>query len=133
MTNLHTINVHVEYSTHNVQPVLHEIQHALHQLLTDGTSTHIDLMSLPFSPQEFNELLTFLGKGEVEATLHSLGDSMFWETRYAGVWVVEHYNANQELTSRHVEINWIPEMLTAYREDVQASMEQLQSQLENTY
>ncbi len=130
MASLQAIDVRVEYDRiSKVQPVLHEIHQALSTLLAENTSTSIDLTSLPFSPEELDALLTFLGKGEVEAQLRSLGDSMFWETQYAGVWIVEHYNSNQELMNRYVEITWIPEMLMAYSEDIQASIEQLHVKL----
>jgi hypothetical protein len=46
-----TLQVEVgEHLTHNVQPLLHEIRHALATLLDDGGNTVIDLRSLPLAP-----------------------------------------------------------------------------------
>ena len=42
--------------TYNVQPLLHEIRHALARLLDDGGHTVIDLRSLPLAPGEEEQL-----------------------------------------------------------------------------
>ena len=50
------------YQTGNVLPLLHEIRHALRQLLDTGETTSIDLRGLPMAAGEQERLIGFLGK-----------------------------------------------------------------------
>ena len=118
-----------EALTCNVQPLLHEIRHALARLLDDGGHTVIDLRSLPLAPGEEELLLDELGQGEVYARLHALGPTEVIETRYAGVWVVVHFNNDNEVIGKTIEICDIPELLRSQQEDIRQGLEQLQSQL----
>jgi len=82
MTGTDTLKVEAAARlTHNVQPLLHEIRHALARLLDDGGHTVIDLRSLPLAPGEEEQLLDELGQGEVYARLHALGPTEIVETR----------------------------------------------------
>jgi len=107
-------------------PLLAQIQHALNQLLTNQVETLIDLQNLPLEPPS---LLNFLGQGEVKAELTTLGKSLVWETAFPGVWVVEHYNPEEILLSRTLEITWIPAILKSPPEDVQTGLTNLQRHL----
>ena len=115
--------------THNVQPLLHEIRHALVKLLDDGGHTVIDLRSLPLAPGEEQKLLDKLGRGEVTAHLQALGPSEIVETRYPGVWVVVHFNNDNEVIGKFIEICDIPRLLRSQQEDVRLGLEQLEAQL----
>ncbi|NOR40550.1 MAG: hypothetical protein GQ537_05020 [Gammaproteobacteria bacterium] len=115
--------------THNVQPLLHEIRHALATLLDDGGNTVIDLRSLPLAPGEEQKLLDKLGRGEVTARLQALGPSEIVETRYPGVWVVVHFNNDNEVIGKFIEICDIPDLLRSQQEDIRQGLEQLQAQL----
>ena len=115
--------------THNVQPLLHEIRHALVKLLDDGGHTVIDLRSLPLAPGEEQKLLDKLGRGEVTAHLQALGPSEIVETRYPGVWVVVHFNNDNEVIGKFIEICDIPDLLRSQQEDIRQGLEQLQAQL----
>ena len=115
--------------THNVQPLLHEIRHALVKLLDDGGYTAIDLRSLPLAPGEEEQLLDKLGQGEVYARLHVLGPTEIVETHYPGVWVVVHFNNDNEVIGRFIEICDIPALLRSQQDDIRQGLEQLQSQL----
>ena len=107
-----TLQVEIgEDLTHNVQPLLHEIRHALVTLLDDGGSTVIDLRSLPLAPGEEQKLLDELGQGEVFARLQALGPSEIIETRYPGVWVVMHFNNDNEVIGKFIEVCDIPDLL----------------------
>lgn len=123
------VQVEDQSSTGNVLPLLHEVRHALNQLLVDNQASSIDLLSLPLSAKDEESLKSVMAKGEVEAQLHSLGESFIWETRWAGVWWIEHYNTDQHLMSRYLEITWYPELLRSSPEDVEVSLEQLQQYL----
>ena len=115
--------------THNVQPLLHEIRHALARLLDDDGHTVIDLRSLPLAPGEEERLLDELGQGEVYARLHALGPSEIIETRYPGVWVVVHFNNDNEVIGKFIEVCDTPDLLRSQQEDIRQGLEQLQSQL----
>ena len=115
--------------THNVQPLLHEIRQALVKLLDDGGRTVIDLRSLPLAAGEEEQLLDTLGQGEVFARLHALGPTEIIETRYPGVWVVVHFNNDNEVIGKTIEICDIPELLRSQQEDIRLGLGQLQSQL----
>ncbi len=52
--------------TCNVQPLLHEIRHALARLLECGEHTIIDLRSIPLAPGEELKIIDTLGNGEVQ-------------------------------------------------------------------
>ncbi len=71
--------------TQNVKPLLHEIKHALDNLIETGRTTIIDLRSIPLAPGEEDKILDTLGRGEVLAQLNALGLSEVIETQYAGV------------------------------------------------
>jgi hydrogenase-1 operon protein HyaF len=115
--------------THNVQPLLHEIRHALHELLQGGEPAVIDLRSLPLAPGEEEKLLDELGRGEVQARLSALGPSEIIETRFPGVWVVTHHNNNDEVIGKFIEVCDMPELLRSQQEDIRRGLEQLQTQL----
>jgi hydrogenase-1 operon protein HyaF len=130
MTDSDGLKVEVAASlTHNVQPLLHEIRHALAKLLEDGEHTVIDLRSLPLAPGEEQKLLDELGHGELHANLHALGPTEIVETRYSGVWVVMHYNNDNEVIGKFIEVCDIPDLLRSQPEDISHGLEQLQAQL----
>jgi hydrogenase-1 operon protein HyaF len=104
--------------THNVKPLLHEIKHALDNLIETGKTTMIDLRSIPLAPGEEEKILLTLGKGEVQAQLSLLGLSEVSETRFAGVWIVTHYNDEEHIISRFIEVTTIPDILCSQTEDV---------------
>jgi hydrogenase-1 operon protein HyaF len=107
--------------TQNVKPLLHEIKHALEGLIENGESSIIDLRSIPLAPGEEEKILHTLGQGEVSAQLDALGKSEIIETRYAGVWVVTHYNDENSIISRFIEVTTIPNILCSQTEDTMAA------------
>jgi hydrogenase-1 operon protein HyaF len=128
--NTEALNVQVgEHLTHNVKPLLHEIRHALAALLQDGERTVIDLRSMPLAPGEEQHLLDELGQGEVYARFNALGPSEIIETRFGGVWLVVHYNSNDEVIGKYIEVCNVPELLRSQQEDIRQGLELLQTQL----
>ncbi len=114
--------------TGNVLPLLHEIRHALERLIDSAEETVIDLRSLPMAPGEEARIEAMLGKGEVEAILNALGPTKIHETSIPGVWWIVHYNENDVVLGKFIEITRIPSVLNAQTEDMQAgiaTMEQL--------
>ncbi|RKZ55840.1 MAG: hydrogenase accessory protein HupE [Gammaproteobacteria bacterium] len=117
--------------TQNVKPLLHEIKHALDNLIETGKTTIIDLRSIPLAPGEEDKILTTLGQGEVHAQLHALGLSEVIETQYAGVWIITHYNDENHIISRFIEVTTMPEILCSQTEDIMAAFSRLTVSLEN--
>ena len=117
--------------TQNVKPLLHEIKHALDNLIETGHITVIDLRSIPLAPGEEEKILHTLGIGEVQAQLNALGLSEITETRYAGVWVVTHYNDENHIISRFIEVTTMPEILCSQTEDIMAAYSSLTLDLED--
>jgi len=111
--------------TWNVMPLLHQIKHALQNLLENNVSEIIDLRSIPLAPGEEDRLLEILGEGEVSAQLNALGLSDVTETQYTGVWLVTHHNDENEIISRHIEITYIPEILLSQKEDISLAYDRL--------
>jgi len=116
--------------TWNVRPILFEVRHALEALLDKGETSIIDLRSIPLAPGEEETILKTLGQGEVHARLNALGPSEIYETRYAGVWLVTHYNEDESIVSRFIEITRLPDILKSQAEDMSKALTELTQSLE---
>ena len=117
--------------TQNVKPLLHEIKHALDNLIETGRTTMIDLRSIPLAPGEEDKILNTLGRGEVLAQLNALGLSEVIETQYAGVWLVTHYNDEDHIISRFIEVTTMPEILCSQTADIMAAYSNITLELED--
>jgi len=115
--------------TWNVRPILFEVRHALEALLSKGETSIIDLRSIPLAPGEEEKILKTLGQGEVHARLNALGPSEIYETRYAGVWLVTHYNEDESIVSRFIEITKLPDILKSQAEDMAKALNELTQEL----
>lgn len=115
--------------TGNDIPILNEIRHALEKLLDTGEETVIDLRGIPMAPGEEGRIETVLGKGEVQASLDALGPSEIRETAIPGVWLIVHYNSEDEVMGKFVEISVIPSILKAQEVDMRDGLERLKSRL----
>jgi hydrogenase-1 operon protein HyaF len=113
----------------SVDALLNEIATRLERFIASGETAMIDLKSLPFSPSEYEALRTALGRGEVSARLETIGDSELYETHYAGVWWVTHYNVEGDVIADLIEIAAVPAILHSQPEDVQDGLERLQRTL----
>lgn len=136
MHNIDNIGIRVENappdaSAHIASPlsVLHEIKYALERLNLTGDSTTIDLHSLPFGPGDRKQLYQALDNGEVEATVHSLGETKIRETAYPGVWLVEYLSPNGTELTTHIEITRTPSLLATPGEEINDSLKRLDSLL----
>ncbi len=117
--------------TWNVMPLLHEVKHAMDNLIKKGETAVIDLRSIPLAPGEEDKILNVLGQGEVQSQLNALGPSEIIETQYAGVWVVTHYNDENDIIGRFIEITTIPDILRSQQEDVIEAYNRLAESLED--
>ena len=128
MNRLDGISVRIEglsWTTQNALPLLHEIRHALADFLTDGQETTIDLQRLPMGPADEARLFEILGRGEVEAQLNALGNSLIRETGIPGVWLIEHFNADQQLVAKLIEVTAMPSFLKSQPEDIREGLVKL--------
>ena len=116
-------------ATGNASPVLHEIKHALTQLLDNDTPSIIDLGAIPFAPGDERILDEVLGTGEVHAVLSLIGESHVCETAIPGVWRIDHLDDSGEQQSRFIEITFLPEILKTQREDAERGLETLAERL----
>ena len=130
MSTLDAVRLNVKFPTGNVEPLLHEIRHALKRLAAGEEGTVIDLKSLPMAPGEEQRIESALGEGEVRAELQALGPTVVQETAYPGVWLVTHRNAENEVVARFIEVTRMPEILMAQREDIERGIEKLESELQ---
>lgn len=124
MSGLDSIPVRVEggppqdFRTDNLQPVLVQLQQAVEHLLAAGEETTIDLGAMPFSERDEADLRERLGVGEVAATLDAFGPTRIEETRFAGVWLIEHQDAEQRRLTLHLHVARVPEILCAPIDDI---------------
>ncbi|MGD2083340.1 MAG: hydrogenase expression/formation C-terminal domain-containing protein [Chromatiales bacterium] len=138
MSRLEDIGISVESPglpeslTGNAQPILHEILHALQRLSDSDEATVIDLHSIPFAPGDEKRLLEVLGHGEVDVHMHTLGETRIWESLYAGVWIVDHHNAEGERIAFHIEVSRVPEILRAQDEDISDGVQRFRRRLTPT-
>ena len=131
MTSADRIAVKVEATTGNVEPLLHEIRHALKRVAAGQDGTTIDLRSLPLAPGEEERIKQVLGTGEVRAELDALGPTVVQETSYPGVWLVTHRNSEREVVARFVEVTRMPELLKSQRQDIELGLSRLESELKD--
>lgn len=116
-------------ATGNASPLLHEIKHALTQLINDGTENIIDLGAIPFAPGDDRILEDILGTGEVHAILSLQGESHVRETSIPGVWRVDHLDEAGQQQSRFIEVTFMPDILKTQREDAERGLETLAEHL----
>jgi len=127
---LDSFNIQASHDlTWNVLPLLHQIKHAMDNLVDNNVNEVIDLRSIPLAPGEEDNLLNFLGQGEVKAQLNALGPSEILETQFNGVWLITHYNDENEIVSRHIEVTYMPEILLSQMQDIRSSIQRLSEKL----
>ena len=131
MSSLDTIPVSTETATGNVEPLLHEIRHALRRLADGKEGTTIDLKRLPLAPGEEERIERTLGAGEVQAQVDALGPTLIQETSYPGVWLITHKNADDVVVARFIEVTFIPEMLRSQPADIIDGIARLEDELGN--
>ncbi|MDU8925768.1 hydrogenase expression/formation C-terminal domain-containing protein [Alisedimentitalea sp. MJ-SS2] len=115
--------------TGNADPILREIRFALAKLVETGEPTVIDLGAIPFAAGDERILDKVLGRGELQATLTSMGESRIAETGVAGVWRVDHFDADGEVQSRFIEVTYMPEILRTQKEDAAYALARLDEML----
>lgn len=118
-----------EYETGNLQSILTEMTYAVEQLLQKKKTHSIDLRAMPWSSGEEAQLEEYLGQGEIHIELNALGKSFFNETQFSGIWLVTHYNEDDEVIGKLIEVTYMPDMIFSRHEDVKDSLERLQQKI----
>lgn len=101
-----------------VAALLVELANFLDALAQHQTPHSIDLHSLPMNDADRAALKTALGQGEVSITLQSMGESRIYETAYAGIWWLSHFDVEGRLLSELIEICRVPAILVPHQEDI---------------
>ncbi|MBX9824834.1 MAG: hydrogenase expression/formation protein [Xanthobacteraceae bacterium] len=112
-----------------IQAVLREVEAKLASLLANGEAARIDLRRLPLPPDGLHAIRGFLGKGEVEATVHGVGSCSFEETGTAGVWWGTQRNTAGDTVGEFIEIARIPDLLKADDAEMHDAVDALRRRL----
>lgn len=119
-----------EKVTGMARSLLTEVSRMLAALAANGTTSSIDLRSLPLTDADREQLESALGCGEVVAELELAGRSTIWETRYPGAWWIRHRGAGDKVSSEEIAVCPVPEILVSHPDDVAAAAERLRAELE---
>lgn len=111
-----------------LEAVLTELGEHLQNLIDSNTTNIIDLNSLPLSEFDITQLEQKLGKGEVEVTLTTIGESHIFETGYNGIWWLKHYTPEQILLSQFIEITTMPDIIKSQPEDMKLALSRFNSE-----
>jgi hydrogenase-1 operon protein HyaF len=112
--------------TGNALPLLREVAEMVRRLLDSGEPSAIDLSGLPLTPADLDWLENKLGAGEIAITLQASGESTLNETACPGVWWVTHRNEQGAVTSRFIEVAFVPELAKADPRDIETGREYLE-------
>ena len=101
-----------------MQAILSELVTLLVRLKEREETGLIDLLSLPMSALDREELKGLLGDGEVHATLDAEGPSRVQETSVPGIWWIEHRDRQGKLIAELIEVALIPAILKCDRAEI---------------
>ena len=116
-------------ATGNIALLLHEVRHALAEWLDSRTEHAIDLRGIPMGPGEEDRLIEQLGRGEVQAQVTGLGRSEVIETRFHGVWLITHFDDDDAIVGRQIEITDCPWLLKSQAADASQALRELERRL----
>jgi HupH hydrogenase expression protein, C-terminal conserved region. len=111
------------------EALFREIAGHLATMLETGAQAAIDLRSLPLSPDDRAALHAMLGEGEVRATVESGGRTDVLETRYPGVWRLDHFAPDGAPRHAEILITPVPDLLRADPADMAAGAARLAARL----
>lgn len=112
-----------------VLALLHELESRLEALTARGETGQIDLMRVPLPSGALEALRTWLGSGEIEASVKALGLTTIWETRFAGVWWIRHAKLSGETLTEQLEIALSPALLSGDARDLPAAVQDLRERV----
>ena len=108
-------------STGMARVIMAELKDHLENLLLNDETHAIDLLSLPMSETDLDELADYLGVGEVSATISNIGSSSLRETAYRGIWWVTHYADDGKVIGELIEVARVPDILFTHDDELRHS------------
>jgi len=108
-----------------LRALLEELLSKLTALAEEGRSDSVDLRGLPLPPGALKALRTWLGQGEIQATVNALGTTTIQETAFPGLWWVSYAKAQGAPIGDMLEITYCPALLLVDRDAVQSSAVEL--------
>ena len=81
------------------------------------------------APGEEAKIEKMLGEGEISVKLNALGPSEIIETGISGVWLITHYNMEEEVLGKFIEITKVPALIATQEEDLAEGLSRLVEQL----
>ena len=115
----------IEAATNNLIMILVEINHALDNFVKNKKTHIIDIRAVPLHSNEEDELLKILDVGEVRVDIEALGKSEVYETKFSGVWLISHYNLENEIVARFIEITDCPSIIKSNETEIISSLDLL--------
>ena len=112
-----------------VEAILSELVSLLERLADGNSPGSIDLRSLPMSPPDRALLQRVLGNGEVQATVNARGLSKIHETRFSGVWWIEHFDQEGESVAEFIEVSRVPDILASAPDESAADARELRARI----
>jgi HupH hydrogenase expression protein len=112
-----------------VEAILSELVSLLERLADGNSPGSIDLRSLPMSPPDRALLQRVLGDGEVQATVNARGLSKIHETRFSGVWWIEHFDQEGESVAEFIEVSRVPAILSSAPDEIAADARELRARI----
>jgi hydrogenase-1 operon protein HyaF len=112
-----------------VEAILSELVSLLERLADLDSPGSIDLRSLPMSAQDRASLQRVLGDGEVQATVNARGLSKIQETRFSGIWWVEHFDQDGTSIAESIEVSRVPEILSSAPDEIAADALELRARI----
>lgn len=107
----------------NAPAILKELLDALIDLYEKGETHIIYINKIPITPQDRELLLDTLGTGSVKIYIDSKTQPVeCWETGIYGIWICVIYDRDKKPTLETIEVNYVPEIVKAQREDVEESI-----------
>jgi hydrogenase-1 operon protein HyaF len=128
--SLSDIGVKVENApqpTGIAKALLREIAEYLSTLAASGQGNIIDLSGMPMNEADRQELAKMLGRGEVQVTISTIGQSEIYETTYPGVWWATHRGDDGNILAERIEITPVPEMIKTHPDDIRNACDRLQA------
>lgn len=117
-----------EKALSNVQAVLNELRTALRELRTSGKTYSIYVEKTGLSEPDQVELLETLGRGHVTIQFDETDQPVDWfESQFPGIWIGVYKNGRDDAVLHTVEVCSYPEIAGAFKEDMEAAEEELQT------
>lgn len=120
-----------EQPTGMADALLREVLDHLGALAERGVENAIDLSALPMNDADRHALAAGLGRGEVDITVRTAGESRIHETAFPGVWWVTHHDEAGGVLTERIEIGPVPEIVRSHPQDVRQARLRLQDLLNN--